>query len=230
VTSTVYGDAITGGGSVTGTRIQGVIDTSGANPQLSNLAQAISEAVLLAGSLSSLTPTQVLPGISVGNNQSRSIGTTVAGLNVIQIPTITSGSRFTLTIKGAPGDTVVVNLGSLVLGQQATVNLNGLQPNQVIFNIAGALTIDINPQSISGTFLAPASACAIDQNLTFAGALYCGGNITFGNNLTYTNDPFDPGPFLPAPVPEAGAVYLVGTELAALLLLRRRPYGRRRPA
>jgi predicted acyltransferase (DUF342 family) len=89
-----------------------------------------------------------------------------------------------LTLKGAAGDTVVVDItGNLSLGINSHIQLSGLSPNQVVIKVRGAISNWGDSSSINGTLHALDSACAGGINDSVTGAVICGRDATFGSSL-----------------------------------------------
>jgi hypothetical protein len=146
--SEIAGQCITGGGAVgspsecaTGT------DTTRTNPELTTTyVHAGSDAATFSASLAGLTATQTLSAITLGSHGAATISGG-AGINVIALPSITTGTNATITINAGATEFVIVNVGtsadpgSLQLGNGASIVLSGgITPDHVIFNLIGAGT------------------------------------------------------------------------------------------
>lgn len=203
--SEVAGTCVTGGGAISSTsECAGGSDTSGGHPDLTTLfPQANTDAAAFAATLAGLAVTQTLPAVTLRSHGSATIST-ASGLNVISLPSITTGTNSTITINGGAADTVVINLGSsaepgsLQLGNGASVVLSGgITPDHVIFNLLGngASAQLGNNTTFNGTILgSQAQFTAGDGNtpspVVINGALLFGGSISLGNNTNLNFYPF----------------------------------------
>src|SRR6202042_3150080 len=90
----------------------GGTDTSGTNGKVTTLLPAAdTDAAAFSQTLAGLTATQTLPAIYLGSGQNYAI-TTQAGLNVIDLPSITTKGYNKITITAGANEAVVINLGS----------------------------------------------------------------------------------------------------------------------
>jgi choice-of-anchor A domain-containing protein len=203
--SEIAGQCVTGGGAVsspsecaTGT------DTSGTNPELTTTyAQAGSDATAFSASLASLAATQSLSAITLGSHGSATISGG-AGMNVVMLPSITTGTKSTITINAGSTEFVIVNIGtstdpgSLQLGNGASIVLSGgITPDHVIFNLIGTGTAAQlgNGTVFNGTILAPQGQFTSGDGNTptpvlINGALLFGGSISIGNNTNLNFYPY----------------------------------------
>jgi hypothetical protein len=118
------------------------------------------------------------------------------GLNVINSPGgITLGNSSTLTLSGAPTDTVILETtGTITVGSSAKIVLVGLVPQNVWITsttefvgfhapASPPTTIIGNSSTINGT-IHGGETCSLGTGVAFNGALICDYGITAGNNLT----------------------------------------------
>jgi choice-of-anchor A domain-containing protein len=119
-----------------------------------------------------------------------------AGINIIALPSITTGTKSTITINAGATEFVIVNIGastdpgSLQLRNGASIALTGgITPDHVIFNLIGAGTTALlgNDTVFNGTILAPQGQFTSGDGDTpspvlINGALLFGGSIAIGNN------------------------------------------------
>jgi choice-of-anchor A domain-containing protein len=203
--SEIAGTCITGGGAVSspGECALGT-DTSGTNPQLTNgLMQAGADASTFSASLAGMPGTQTLAAITLGTRGSFTISGS-GGVNVISVPSITTGTKSTITINAGSSEVVIINVGtsadpgSLQLGNGASVVLSGgITPDRVIFNLLGAgTTAQLGNNTVfNGTILAPQGQFTSGDGDTvnpvlINGALLFGGSVAIGNNTNLNFFPF----------------------------------------
>jgi hypothetical protein len=165
------------------------------------LPKAISDAASLSSSLAGLLPTQVLPAIVLGTRGSTTISSG-GGLNVVSVPSITSGTRSTIILNGPSTDIFVFNVGSstdpdsLQVGNNASVLLTGgITPDHGISNLIGAgTTAQLGNHTVfSGTILAAQGQFTSgdgDNPVLIDGLLLFGGSIPIGNNTNVNFYPF----------------------------------------
>jgi len=193
--STVKGACITGaGGAVNlGTGAKCVLgeDTSGANGKLTVMADAITDVGTFVTALTAATPTQTLGPVTLAAGKKSSITDSVVGLNIIEVPSVTLGNSSILTLTGAAGDTVVLEItGDLKIGSGAQILLaGGLTPADVLIYVGGAVTSWGNTTTVNGTILAPNSALSAGSGAKVTGAIIGNGNVTFLQNATLTFAP-----------------------------------------
>jgi choice-of-anchor A domain-containing protein len=163
--SEIAGQCITGGGAVSSpSECAAGTDTSGTNPKLATtFVQAGADAAAFSANLAGLTPTQNLSAIILGSHGSTTISGG-AGVNVVNLASITTGTKATITINAGSTETVILNVGttadagSLQLGKGASVVLSGgITPDHVIFNLVDTGTTAQlgNDIVFNGTILAP---------------------------------------------------------------------------
>ena len=139
-------------------------DTTGSNADVTTLLpQAVSDAASLSATLAALPATQIVNAVVLGTRGSASFSSG-GGLNVVIVPSITTGTNATITVNGSPTDTFVFNIGSssepgsLQMGNGASVLLSGgITPDRIIFNLIGSGTTAQMGNHIvfNGTILAP---------------------------------------------------------------------------
>jgi len=203
--SEIAGACVTGGGAVSSpSECAGGTDASGSNAEVvSLLPHALSDAVSFSSTLAGLTATQLIPAVVLGTQGSQTFSSS-GGLNVVNVPSITTGTKATITLKGSATDIFVFNIGtsadpgSLQLGNGASVLLSGgITPDRVIFNLIGSGTTAQlgNHIFFNGTILASQGQFSSGDGDTpnpvlINGALWFGGSIAIGNNTNLYFYPF----------------------------------------
>jgi hypothetical protein len=148
---------------------------------LSSAAAAASSASL---SLSGLTPSQTFPNPS---NTNLTINATVAGRNVISFVggANLNGDVLTLNANGQANVSFVINVsGNLTMG---AVNLIGVSPANVIFNVNGTgnnISLQNNPPApgFNGIFMDIGGTVSTSAG-TLNGEIISGGNISLNNGF-----------------------------------------------
>jgi hypothetical protein len=193
--SKVSGECITGAGGAVhlGTGAKCVLgeDTSGTNGKLTVFADAITDVGTFVTALTAATPTETLGPVTLADGKKTTLTDTVAGLNIVEVPSVTLGNSSTLTLSGPAGDTVVLEItGNLKIGSGARILLaGGLTPADVIIYVGGAVTSWGNTTTVNGTILAPNSPIAAGSGAKVTGAIIGNGNVTFLQNATLTFEP-----------------------------------------
>ncbi len=192
----------------------------------SALAQAVSDAQTASANNAVLTATQTINSVIVGGETITGNG----GLNVVDLTkgvNMTSGS--VLTISGDANDVFVINVDSqFVSNNGASVVLNGVMANQILWNYLGSLAATFTGGNLSntweGTVLAPYAQISA-QDRTFNGALIAGDSISMTSNPVLNFQAFRV-PMTAAPEPASVATALLGGGLVfggvGLRKLRRR--------
>jgi hypothetical protein len=200
----VAGECVTGGGGVLLGALSNCndgIDKSGSNSKVTTLLpNAISDAKTFSQAAAALTATQTLSAIYLNKGQNYGV-TTQAGLNVIDLPSITTKGYNKITITAGATDAVIFNLGSksapgqLLLGPSTQIVLyGGITPDRILFNVlgAGGYPVSIgNGSTVSGTILAPYDGINVATDLgsnyssysnwtVIKGALIAGKDICIG--------------------------------------------------
>jgi hypothetical protein len=194
--SEIAGQCITGGGEVSLPSECGLgTDTTGTSAELGTMQQAGQDAAAFSAALATLSPTQSLAAITLGTRGKLTI-TGGAGANVVNLPSIITGTKSTITIDAGSSETMVINVGSssdagsLQLGNGASVLLTGgITPDHVIFNLLGTGTTAQlgNDTVLNGTIVAPNGQFTSGDGNTpvpvlINGALLFGGSVSLGNN------------------------------------------------
>lgn len=194
--SEVAGACATGGGAVSSPSECALgNDASATNPGLAAMAQANLDIVSFSSFLSGQGATQTLAAINLRTNGS-TVLSAASGLNVINLPSITTGTNSTITISGPANAFVVVNVGSaevqgsLNIGNGGSVVLSGgITPDHVVFNLLGDGSVAQlgNGIAFNGTILAPTGQFTSGNGSTTVpnvinGALLFGGTVSIGNN------------------------------------------------
>jgi len=203
--SEIAGLCVTGGGAVSSpSECAAGTDTTGSYAEVVTLLpHALSDAVSFSSTLAGLTATQNVPAIVLGTRGSKTFSSS-GGLNVVSVPSITTGTNATITVNGSASDKFVFNIGtsadpgSLQLGNGASVLLSGgITPDRVIFNLIGSGTTAQlgNHIVFNGTMLASQGQFTSGDGDTpnpvlINGALWFGGSIAIGNNTNLNFYPF----------------------------------------
>jgi hypothetical protein len=141
---------------------------------------------------------------AVAAGKTKTIATTVAGLNLIQVDSVTLGNSSTLTLSGGPGDSILLHIMSdLTMGSGAHIRLTGgITPSQVMIfaeqNCYLGNSIGIAASVAMIGVLNAGSGAFID------GVVQTVGGATFGSNTTITNN--DSDVIVPEPSPECQAL------------------------
>jgi choice-of-anchor A domain-containing protein len=176
------------------------------------LDQANADVLLLASSLSSLTPTQSFGFL--GDDDSLTINST-GNLNVIDIAGLNYKSD-TLTLSSRAGltDTFIIRVSGNFDFDQSFIQLDGITAAHVLFYFPGASTIDINKSGseFRGTILAPYGSVEYHNPAIFEGAIIAS-SINVHSDFNLTHVPF---------IPEPSASGLLAVGLLFLATRRRR--------
>jgi len=203
--SEIAGACVTGGGAVSSpSECAAGTDTTGSNAEVVTLLpHALSDAVSFSSTLAGLTATQNIPAVVLGTHGSQTFSSG-GGLNVVNVPSITTGTKATITVNGSASDIFVFNIGTsadpgaLQLGNGASILLSGgITPDRVLFNLIGSGTTAQlgNHIVLNGTILAPQGQFSSGDGDTpnpvlINGALWFGGSIAIGNNTNLNFYPF----------------------------------------
>jgi hypothetical protein len=203
--SEIAGACVTGGGAVSSpSECPAGTDTTGTNGEVTTLLpHAVSDAASFSSTLAGLSATQVVSAIVLGTRGTKTFSSS-GGLNVVGVPSITTGTNASITLNGSPSDIFVFNVGSsgdpgsLQLGNGASVLLSGgITPDRVIFNLIGSGTSAQlgNHTTFNGTVLAAQGQFSSGDGDTpnpvlLNGALLFGGSIALGNNTNLNFYPF----------------------------------------
>jgi predicted acyltransferase (DUF342 family) len=188
--SKVNGECITDGGSITkGIGAKCHTESTAGDGGLK--AQAITDVGTFVTALLAATPTETLPALTVKNFP----GTTLplaAGLNIIEIPSVTLNNSSTLTLNGEGlGGTVVLEIdGTLKIGSGSKIVLaGGLTAADVVIYVGGSIATWGNTTTINGTVLVPNAAVSAGSGAKVFGAIIAGDDVTFLENAGLTFDP-----------------------------------------
>jgi len=203
--SEIAGACVTGGGAVSSpSECAAGTDTTGSNAEVTTLLpQAVSDAASLSATLAALPATQIVNAVVLGTRGSTTFSSG-GGLNVVIVPSITTGTNATITVNGSPTDIFVFNIGSssepgsLQMGNGSSVLVSGgITPDRIIFNLIGSGTAAQlgNHVVFNGTILAAQGQFSSGDGDTpnpvlINGALLFGGSIAIGNNTNLSFYPF----------------------------------------
>ncbi len=187
--SSVKGECITNGGTITldlGAKCH--TQFTGGDGGLK--AQAITDVGTFVTTLLGETPT-TMPALTVKNYPSTTLAIG-AGLNIIEIPSVTLNNSSTLTLDGGGlGGTVVLQIDTtLEIGSGARILLKGgLSAADVVIYVGGSIPIWGNTTTVNGTILVPNAAVAAGSGAKVFGAIIGEGNVTFLQNAGLTFEP-----------------------------------------
>ncbi|MBI3784903.1 MAG: hypothetical protein HY270_16040, partial [Deltaproteobacteria bacterium] len=193
----VAGRCATGGGWIKGLENASIAlppcDTSGTAPRLNECTLAVCRASNVRSLLQSLPVDLDLGSVGVGRAVSQRIpasGTLGTGRVVIDASKIQLANRATLTLVGGPSTTqVIVRVaGRLRLGRPASIVLEGLQPQQVLFLVDGTVYMH-SYADVSGTFYSTENV-TVGFSSHVAGALISDKSVTLGNFVRVDDLPF----------------------------------------
>ncbi len=188
--SSVKGECVTNGGAITlllGAKCH--TQSSGGDGGLK--AQAITDVGTFVTTLLGETPTATLPALTVKNYPGTTL-TIGAGLNIIEIPSVTLNNSSTLTLDGGGlGGTVVLQIDTtLKIGSGARILLKGgLSAADVVIYVGGSIPTWGNTTTVNGTVLVPNAAVAAGSGAKVFGAIIGDGNVTFLQNAGLTFEP-----------------------------------------
>jgi DNA-binding beta-propeller fold protein YncE len=195
--SRLSGNVVTGGGGIIGgdrVLVNGGVDRSGATIELGECAAARYRANSRRGELAGLSPSRglALGSISLGPAASQRIpsaGRLGIGQSVIELDDVQLGRSSTLTLAGTRGANAVIVLvrGRMILGREARIQADGLQPAQVVFVVDGSVVAQPNARLVGTVFAA--RKVRVGTGGTVTGALF-GGDVSLGARVTVELDPF----------------------------------------
>jgi hypothetical protein len=146
----IFGDLATGGGAIKGVafaEVSGTVDTTGTYSEVASCKQAVTDMQTASSNLSKLRPTKSPAAISVEAGTGYVLSA-VAGVNVINVTSIKLGSGKMTSSEFTPGGTLLINLadeteslilnvGQLLIGTGAIIAVEGGDPSMVIINVNG---------------------------------------------------------------------------------------------
>jgi hypothetical protein len=185
--------------------------TNGVHTSDAAVAAALSQVLGISGYWSSQTGTAIAK-LGSGTN---SIGTAGAGIQVFDVSSINSTS--VLTITGGPNDLIVINdSGDAVFGQG--INLNGLNPDQVLFNLSSPTSIlSISGGSNIAADFVVLGSYAVTTSTVDDRILGGWGTLTLNGKTAFTAPPN-----IPEVAPEPGSWALILSGLGGIYYARRR--------
>jgi len=203
--SEIGGACVTGGGAVSSpSECAAGTDTTGSNGEVTTLLpHAAADAASFSSTLAGLSATQIVPAIVLGARGSKTFSSG-GDLNVVNLPSVTTGTNATIAVHGSASDIFVFNIGSsadpgsLQLGNGSSLVLSGgITPDRIIFNLIGSGTTAQlgNHIVFNGTILAAQGQFSSGDGDTpspvlINGALWFGGSIAIGNNTNLSFYPF----------------------------------------
>lgn len=165
--------------------------------------------------------------INLNNGQSQTIMASSGVLNgnnrIFNVTGFQFNNGATLTIQGdVAGDNVVLNFVNISPQFGGTVILSGITADQVVFNITGNQTLQINTNgsTVQGVFIDPNGTVSVNHSVVY-GQIFGGS----GGNMQLVS-----GEYITAPTPEPASIFLLATVLfGAVLVIKRRRTTARRP-
>jgi len=186
----------TNGDGLANCSVDVINDAPDTNPDIVLLGNALDQEEVFDQAVLCQKVTQTVPVILAASQKSTITTTPGLGLNVINSPGgINLGSSSTLTLSGAPTDSVILETtGSIFVGYSAKIVLVGLLPKNVWITSTTefvgfqppanpATTTIQNSSTINGT-IHGGEGCLLGTGVALNGALICDYGITAGNNLT----------------------------------------------
>lgn len=184
--------SFTGGGVINGeidagsgaslTITGGSTATGGVMQSYASMSQVVQDAQNAAAYYAALTPGQTLSSLGTGTL------TGSGGLDVYQINGDLSLSRSNLTLSGGANDFFVINItGAINLSGGSNILLNGISPDQVVFNLIGTGTkmTTTGESDTNGIFLAENGAINISGGVHDS-EFIAGGALTWQSGVQVT--------------------------------------------
>ncbi|WP_323814129.1 PEP-CTERM sorting domain-containing protein [Cellvibrio sp. NN19] len=208
----VYGDADFG--SLTqnpGSSIEGDASVQGA-AFWDSLYSDVKSASLAAKALS---------GVNAGYIASTQTFTSQGNLSVFNILGLNLSAGNSLTLSGDADDVFIINVDyyGFMLGGGASIILDGLSAENVLFNMHGALTnghVNVAAGSMQGTYISPDAYMQLGDGLNLDGVRFLGAGISGNLQDVYG---FTPPVVV---VSEPSMLLLIGLGLMGLGAIRRR--------
>jgi hypothetical protein len=169
-----------------------------------------------------------MAGLSVGDIKSSQILSSQGSQSVFDVDALNLGAGQSLTLSGNAGDQFIVNVdGLFTLGASASIVLDGVLPEDVLFNLTGASGSVGAAANLRGTFLAPNQDFQLGSADDLLGARFLAQNISVGAATNVGGDFGGGGGVPPVNVPEPAVVPLMvlGLVMVGLLGWRRRQHG-----
>lgn len=164
---------------------------------------------------------KALDGVNAGYINTTQIFNRQGDVSVFNILGLNLSAGKSLTLKGNTDDVFIVNVDyfGFILGGGASIILDGISAENVLFNVHGILNnghVNVAAGAMQGTYIAPDGYFQLGDGLTLDGVRFLGAGIS-GNLQTVhgINTP-------PTEVPEPSALLLLGLGLISLSLIRRR--------
>lgn len=168
-----------------------------------SMAQASADALAASSQYAGLAPTQ-----DVGNINTDVTITGTGGTNVIKVNNVNMGRGDILALTGGANDVFVINVSGRFVFQSGAIQLNGVTPDHVVFNVpTSGPNVQISGQYsvFNGTILAPNRTVDDSRTGNFTGAIIARNvSVTAGDQLHQM--PFTP----PAPGPGQGSASISG--------------------
>jgi hypothetical protein len=201
------GQNFSGGNQVSGSVLTG---------QTPALSQARSDAINASNTFAGLSPTQSVPGGSIGNSTGTIAAANPGGMNVLNVSGINLNGK-SVTLSGPAGTQFVINNSGGLTLTGGQINLaGGLTPNDVVINFTDpnaklSTSGGGNASVVNGILLAPGSGTTVD----FSPGLVNGEVISGGNHAHFVSgaeviSPPSPPPPPPNVVPGPASVVLMG--------------------
>jgi hypothetical protein len=160
------------------------IDTSGSNPELTTLSDAIADTATFVNAASS-QPATALPAVKVAKNGNQTITDTVSGgLNVFSIPSINIANGGTLEVSGGASDhALLLVAGNVKVGPDAVIDTTGGLPRTSLLILSSGRSVTVGHDGVlDATVVAPNANCILGPNAATEGAYICGKHVSVNHD------------------------------------------------
>ncbi len=164
---------------------------------------------------------KALTGVNAGYVNTTQTFNRQGDVSVFNILGLNLSAGKSLTLKGNADDVFIVNVDyfGFMLGGGASIILDGVSAENVLFNVFGELNkghVNVAAGSMQGTYIAPDGYFQLGDGLSLDGVRFLGAGIS--GNLQTVHGIKTP----PTEVPEPSALLLLGLGLISLSMVRRR--------
>lgn len=167
---------------------------------------------------------KALGGVDAGYINSTQTFNRQGDLSVFNITGLNLSAGNSLTLKGSADDVFIINVDyfGFMLGGGAEIILDGINADNVLFNMHGILNeghVNVAAGAMQGTYIAPDAYMQLGDGLELDGVRFLGagisGNLQTVHGITTGDNP-------PVVVPEPSILLLFGFGLIGLGVARRR--------